>query len=133
MEFISEQKNLFDFDYDFLPTNEDMVNNTENILNCIHSTNDINLILLHRSLYIIQKKFEQNKQQLKSLYEKYGEYLNNDENLLINQNYLYIIMNEIFNIIKLEISDVASFKEALFKEMEYCKEINIEQYKFNEL
>ena len=132
MEFISEQKNLFDFDYDFLPTNEDMVNNTENILNCIHSTNDINLILLHRSLYIIQKKFEQNKQQLKSLYEKYGEYLNNDENLLINQNYLYIIMNEIFNIIKLEISDVASFKEALFKEMEYCKEINIEQYIFNE-
>ena len=35
-EFIKEQKNPFDFDYDFLPTNEDMVNNKENILNCIH-------------------------------------------------------------------------------------------------
>ena len=27
---------------------------------------------------------------------------------------------------------MASFKEALFKEMEYCKDINIEQYIFNE-
>ena len=33
---------------------------------------------------------------------------------------------------KFEISDVASFKEALYKEMEYCKEINIGQYIFND-
>ena len=75
MEFISEQKNLFDFDYDFLPTNEDMVNNTENILNCIHSTNDINLILTHRSLYIIQKKFQQNKKQISSIYNKFKKFI----------------------------------------------------------
>ena len=132
MEFIKEQKNPFDFEYDFLPTNDDMVNNKENILNCIHSTNDINLILIHRSLYIIQKKFEQNKSQIKSIYEKYGEYFETEENLLIDQNYLPKIMKEILNINKFEISDVASFKEALFKEMEYCKDINIEQYIFNE-
>ena len=132
IQFINEQKNPFDFEYDFVPTNDDMVNNKENILNCIHSTNDINLILTHRSLYIIQKKFEQNKEKLKSLYEKYGEYLDKEEKLLIEQNYLPKIINEIFNINKFEISDVASFKEALFKEMEYCKEINIEQYIFNE-
>ena len=131
-DFIKEQKNPFDFEYDFLPTNEDMVNNKENILNCIHSTNDINLILIHRSLYIIQKKFEQNKNQLNSIYNKYGEYFEKEENLLIEQNYLPEIIKEIFNITKFEISDVASFKEALFKEMEYCKEINTEQYILND-
>ena len=109
-----------------------MVNNKENILNCIHSTNDINLILIHRSLYIIQKKFEQNKEQLKSIYNKYGEYLDKEENLLIKQDDLSEIVKQIFNINKFEISDVASFKEALFKEMEYCKEINTEQYILNE-
>ena len=45
LDFIIEQKSPFDFEYDFLPTSEDMINNKENILNCIHSTNDINLIL----------------------------------------------------------------------------------------
>ena len=28
IDFIKEQKNPFNFEYDFLPTNEDMVNNT---------------------------------------------------------------------------------------------------------
>ena len=64
-DFIKEQKNQFDFEYDFVPTNDDMVNNKENILNCIQSTNDINLILIHRSLYIIQKKFELNQKKIK--------------------------------------------------------------------
>ena len=109
-----------------------MVNNKENILNCIHSTNDINLILTHRSLYIIQKKFEQNKEQLKAIYNKYGEYLEKKENLLIQQDDLPEIVKQIFSVNKFEISDVASFKEALFKEMEYCKEINTEQYILNE-
>ena len=109
-----------------------MINNKENILNCIHSTNDINLILTHRSLYIIQKKFQQNKKQISSIYNKYGEYFEKEENLLIDQNYLPEIIKNIFNINKFEISDVASFKEALFKEMEYCKEVNTEQYILNE-
>ena len=80
-----------------------MVNNKENILNCIHSTNDINLILIHRSLYIIQKKFEQNKSQIKSIYEKYTEYFETGENLLIEQKYLPKIMEEIFKLNKFEI------------------------------
>ena len=132
LDFIIEQKSPFDFEYDFLPTSEDMINNKENILNCIHSTNDINLILTHRSLYIIQKKFQQNKKQISSIYNKYGEYFEKEENLLIDQNYLPEIIKNIFNINKFEISDVASFKEALFKEMEYCKEVNTEQYILNE-
>ena len=131
-DFIKEQKNPFNFEYDFLPTNDDMVNNKENILNCINSTNDINLILIHRSLYIIQKKFEQNKEKLKEVYNKYGEYFEKDENILIDQNYLSLIIKQIFNINRFEISDVASFREALFKEMDYCKDINIEQYILNE-
>ena len=109
-----------------------MVNNRENILNCIHLTDDINLIMLHRSLFILKKKFEQNKEGLKNLYKKYGEYLDKEEELLIDENYLPKLLKEIFNLNKFEISYVNNFKEAMFKEMDYCKEINIEEYIFNE-
>ena len=109
-----------------------MVNNKENIINCIKSTDDINLIMLHRSLYILKKKFEQKKEALKKIYQKYGETLEKEENIVIDENNIPLILKEIFDLYKFEISYVDNFKEALFKEMNYCKEINIEEYIFNE-
>ena len=109
-----------------------MVNNKENIINCINSTDDINLIMLHRSLYILKKKFEQNKEALKNIYKKYGEYLEKEEDILIDINYIPILLKDIFNLNKFEISFVDSFKEAMSRELNYCKEINIEEYIFNE-
>ena len=129
---IKEQKNPFDLGFDYVPTNEDMVNNNENILNCIKLTDDINLIMLHRSLYILQKKFEQNKEKLKNIYKKYGEYLEKEEDILVEENHIPSLLKEIFNLNKFEISYVDNFKEAVIKEMDYCKEINIEEYIFNE-
>ena len=108
-----------------------MVNNKENIINCINSTDDINLIMLHRSLYILKKKFEQNKEALKNIYKKYGEYLEKEEDILIDINYIPILLKDIFNLNKFEISFVDSFKEAMSRELNYCKEINIEEYIFN--
>ena len=125
-------KNPYDFKFDFMPTNEDMVNNKENIINCIKSTDDINLIMIHRSLYILKKKFEQNKEVLKKIYQKYGEILEKEENILIEEKNIPLILKEIFDLNKFEISYFDDFKEALFKEMNYCKEINIEEYIFNE-
>ena len=129
---IREHNSPFDVDFDYAPTNEDMVNNRQNILDCIHLTDDINLIMLHRSLYILQKKFEQNKEQLKNIYKKYGEYLDKEEEILIDESYIPLLLKEIFNLNKFEISYVDNFKEAIYKEMDYCKEITIEEYIFNE-
>ncbi len=130
---IMEHRNLFDFELDFFPTSEDMVNNRDNIIKCINLTDDINLIMLHRSLYILQKKFKQNKESLKNIYKKYGEQLSQEEDLLIDEKYLPNLLKEIFNLNKFEISYVNDFTEALEKEMEYCKEINIEDYIFNDI
>ena len=129
---LQEQKNIFNIENDYFPTNEDMMNNKENILKCINSTDDINLIMLHRSLYILKKKFEQNKKGLKKIYNKYGEYLEKEEEILIDQNYIASLLKDIFNLNKFEISYSDNFKEALDKEMDYCKEINIDEYIFNE-
>ena len=129
---LGEQNNIFNIENDYFPTNEDMMNNKENIIKCINSTDDINLIMLHRSLYILKKKFEQNKEGLKIIYNKYGEYLEKEEEILIDQNYITLLLKDIFNLNKFEISYSDNFKEALDKEMDYCKEINIEEYIFNE-
>ena len=129
---IREHNSPFDVDFDYAPTNEDMVNNRQNILECIQLTDDINLIMLHRSLYILQKKFEQNKEQLKNVYKKYGEYLDKEEEILIEESHIPMLLKEIFNLNKFEISYVNNFKEAVYKEMDYCKEITIEDYIFNE-
>jgi len=129
---IREHNSPFDVDFDYAPTNEDMVNNRQNILDCIQLTDDINLIMLHRSLYILQKKFEQNKEQLKNVYKKYGEYLDKEEEILIEESHIPMLLKEIFNLNKFEISYVNNFKEAVYKEMDYCKEITIEDYIFNE-
>ena len=41
-----EHRNLFDYELDFFPKSEDMMNNGENIIKCINLTDDINLIML---------------------------------------------------------------------------------------
>ena len=102
------------------------------ILNNINLTNNINLILLHRSLFILQKKFKQFNNSLKELYIKYGTHFEGEENLLIDEYKIPKLLNEIFNLTRFEISEVASFEEALYKEMEYCNEIITDEFIFQE-
>ena len=130
--FLKEQKNIFDIDKDFFPTSDDMMNNVDNIIKCINSTDDINLIILHRSLYILKRKFEQNKVDLQKIYKKYGEYLKKEENILIDENLINKLLKEIFNLNKFEISSADDFSECMNKELNYCKEVNMEEYILNE-
>ena len=74
-------------------------------------TDDLNLIILHRSLYILKKKFELNKQQFKEIYNKYsekfidlenkGEILENE--ILVEKNKVADILVELINMGKFEI------------------------------
>ena len=99
---------------------------TENIEE-IKLTDDLNLIILHRSLYILKKKFELYKPQFKDIYNKYseklidlgnkGEILENE--ILVEKSHIGNIMKEIVNMGKFEIDILNNFKDAVFKEMKY--------------
>ena len=51
-----------------IQSGNDMVNNTEKIKENISLTDDINLIILHRSLFILKKKFDQFSSEIKKIY-----------------------------------------------------------------
>ena len=101
----------------------------------IKITDDLNLIILHRSLYILKKKFELYKPQFKNIYNKYsekivdlgnkGEILENE--ILVEKNQIGKILEEILNTGKFEIDILKNFREAIFKEMKYYNNINIEE------
>ena len=96
-------------------------------------TDDLNLIILHRSLYILKKKFEMYKQQFKDIYNKYnekffelenkGEILENE--ILVEKNQVANILVELLNTGKFEIDEINNFKEAIFKEMQFTNNINV--------
>ena len=98
-------------------------------------TDDLNLIILHRSLYILKKKFELNKPQFKEIYNKYsekfidlenkGEILENE--ILVEKNNIADILVELLNTGKFEIDEIDNFKEVIFKEMEYTNNINLKE------
>ena len=102
----------------------------------IKYTDDLNLIILHRSLYILKKKFEKYKPQFKDIYNKYSEKIfelegNKDEilenEILVEIKQIPKILIELLNTGKFELSTLKNFKDAIFKEMKYTNNnINIE-------
>ena len=102
----------------------------------IKITDDLNLILLHRSLYILKKKFEKYKPQFKEIYNKYsekifdfegnkGEILENE--ILVEKNQVPKILLELMNKGKFELATLKNIKDAINKEMKYYNNnINIE-------
>ena len=115
--------------YAFNKNNYDENENIEEV----KITDDLNLIILHRSLYILKKKFELNKQQFKEIYNKYsekfidlenkGEILENE--ILVEKNKVSDILVELINAGKFEIDEINNFKEVIFKEMEFTNNINV--------
>ena len=113
---------------------------TENIEE-IKYTDDLNLIILHRSLYILKKKFELYKPQFRDIYNKYssklidlgnkGEILENE--ILVEKSHIGNIIKEIINKGKFEIDILKNFKDAVFKEMKYYNNININEQILNDL
>ena len=102
----------------------------------IKITDDLNLIILHRSLYILKKKFEKYKPQFKEIYNKYsekifdfegnkGEILENE--ILVEKNQVPKILVELMNKGKFELDALKNIKDAINKEMKYYNNnINIE-------
>ena len=50
-----------------------LVTDQEKIKDTIALTDDIGLIMLHRSLFILKKKFEMHEKEIKEIYKKYNE------------------------------------------------------------
>ena len=102
----------------------------------IKITDDLILIILHRSLYILKKKFEKYKPQFKDIYNKYsekifdfegnkGEILENE--ILVEKNQIPKILIELLNKGKFELTALKNIKDAINKEMKYYNNnINIE-------
>ena len=102
----------------------------------IKITDDLNLIILHRSLYILKKKFEQYKSQFKNIYNKYSEKifeleLNKrdilENEILVEKNQVGKILVEILNTGKFEIDELNDLKETILKEMKYFNNINLNE------
>ena len=110
----------------------DMVNNKDKIKENISLTDDINLIILHRSLYILKKKFDKYSSQIKKIYSKYCEPIESEEDYLIETNNIKPIIEEICNLAQFEIARCDTFQDAINKEMNYFKKCENEKQILNE-
>ena len=100
----------------------------------IKMTDDLSQIFLHRSLFILKKKFEQNKFKIKEIYNKYKEIFppseKNDnilENeIIVDKDLVGKILIEILNCAKFEIASIKNYKEVFIREMQFSDKISID-------
>ena len=108
------------------------INNNENRENeeNFDDNYDLDLIILHRSLFILKKKFEKYKDEFRDVYNKYreiilGENILEDE-ILVEQNQIPKILDEIFNLGKFGLIEYDNFKDAIFDEMKLYDKIKLD-------
>ena len=91
---------------------------------------DLDLIILHRSLFILKKKFEKYKDEFKDVYNKYREIVLGDnilqDEILVEQNQIPKILDEILNLGKFGLIEYNNFKEAIFEEMKLYDKIKLD-------
>ena len=91
---------------------------------------DLDLIILHRSLFILKKKFEKYKDEFKDVYNKYREIVLGDnilqDEILVEQNQIPKILDEILNLGKFGIIEYNNFKDAIFEEMKLYDKIKLD-------
>ena len=96
-----------------------MINNSNNLNNKEEEIisiekNNINMLILCRSLYILKKKFEKNKDTINKIYLKYQNENNNNNNLLtIPLEYLNEVINDIMNISEFNIIVYKEFNDLI--------------------
>ena len=96
-----------------------MINNSNNLNNKEEEIisiekNNINMLILCRSLYILKKKFEKNKDIINKIYLKYQNENNNNNNLLtIPLEYLNEVINDIMNISEFNIIVYKEFNDLI--------------------
>ena len=79
--FLAEQRSIPLLDTKNLEKNNLNVYNNDNNEEAFDEEYDLDLIILHRSLYILKKKFEKYKNEFKEIYNKYKEIITG-ENIL---------------------------------------------------
>ena len=91
---------------------------------------DLDLIILHRSLFILKKKFEKYKDEFKDVYNKYREIVLGDnilqDEILVEQNQIPKILDEILNLGKFGLIEYDNFKDAIFEEMKLYDKIKLD-------
>ena len=91
---------------------------------------DLDLIILHRSLFILKKKFEKYKDEFKDVYNKYREIVLGDnilqDEILVEQNQIPKILDEILNLGKFGLIKYDNFKDAIFEEMKLYDKIKLD-------
>ena len=99
-----------------------MINNSNNLNNKEEEIisiekNNINMLILCRSLYILKKKFEKNKDIINKIYLKYQNENNNNNNnnnlLTIPLEYLNEVINDIMNISEFNIIVYKEFNDLI--------------------
>ena len=132
--FLSEQ-NSYPIEKIQATTNNDMINDKEKIKDNIYLTQDINLVILHRSLFILKKKFDQFKTQIKKIYSSYS---NNDisiDDFIVDCNDIKKIFQDITNLCLFELNyynNEEEFKNLLESEINYFQKVNIKENVMNE-
>ena len=126
------------------PTDFSLENNNINILNNRNELNisdisneksqenlieieikNIHMLILQRSLYIMKKRFEQNKKELDSVYEKYKD-KNYRQLKCINTNNLFDLYKEIMDTIQINLLPYENFNELITADL--MTKFNKEKY-----
>ena len=135
--FLAEQHSIPLFEAKNLEKNDFMQKNEEDNIENFDDNYDLNLIILHRSLFILKKKFEKYKNEFKEVYNKYKETITGDnilENeILVEENKIPKILENIFNVGKFGLINYNDdFKEIIANEIKLFDRINVDENIIND-
>ena len=129
--FLAEQHSIPLLEAKNLENNNLMQKNNEENIETFDDNYDLNLIILHRSLFILKKKFEKYKNEFKEVYNKYKEIITGDnilqDEILVEQNQIPKILENIFNLGKFALIHYDDFKEIISKEINFFEGINLDE------
>ena len=129
--FLAEQRSIPLLDTKNLEKNNMNWNNNENNEEIFNNNYDLDLIILHRSLYILKKKFEKYKDEFREIYNNYREIISGrnilQDEILVEQNRVPKILEDIFNLGKFGLIKYDNFKEVILKEMNFFDKIKLEE------
>ena len=129
--FLAEQRSIPLLDTKNLEKNNMNWNNNENNEEIFNNNYDLDLIILHRSLYILKKKFEKYKDEFREIYNNYKEVISGrnilQDEILVEQNRVPKILEDIFNLGKFGLIKYDNFKEVILKEMNFFDKIKLEE------
>ena len=129
--FLAEQRSIPLPDTKNIEKNNMNWNNNENNEEIFNDNYDLDLIILHRSLYIFKKKFEKYKDEFREKYKNYREIISGrnilQDEILVEQNRVPKILEDIFNLGKFGLIKYDNFKEVILNEMNFFDKIKLEE------